>query len=740
MKILSLLIFTVITSTVIAQHKRYKYAENLYANGVYADAAQAYEDVLERGMDSLTVADHISESYDNSGGYEKALSWYTYQNVHQILDKKESLRYSILLATVKSYDMAEAVLENALNRYGNDTILNYRLEELRKFRNSNTIEPNFEMRSIKGNSEYSEMSVIPLNNETFVFSSTRNQRVAVRRYHALNNLPLYDMFIAENDSLGYYKAKRFDENTKYHDATGCFDSINKRFYFTRNNYIDGKPQKDASGKMLLKIMVADFVDGKLKNEKECSFNSNEFSCAHPTISDDGLTLYFTSSMKGGYGGMDLYSVTIDSVGSFGVPKNMGPMVNSPLDELFPFYHSGKKLLFYSSNGHYGFGGLDVFLSKLDKTGMAKNVQNLGEPLNTSKDDFSFLNNGLQTSGYVASNREGGIGDDDLYRFKQLKPYGDKIISGYITDRYRLDSIPEAVVYAYDETGGLLDSTRSDASGFYSLTSGYDGTITLVAKKNRFEDEKMNVDLSSSETEFEVNIKMTPILHYWVVGTVRDKDSRVELGGVKVTVTNLTLAKDITTLNTDAVGYFKTDTIPEFKYGSRFGISLLLEKPGYLTTTFVLYDTLGLTEEINVNAFIDPVMSKVDLGTDLAKLVDLNAIYYDYNKALIRPDAAIELDKIVKVMLENPNIKIELGSHTDTRGTADKNQILAEKRAKAAVDYIISKGIAKNRIKAKGYGESKPLVSDAEIKQMKTLEESEKAHQLNRRTEFRVTEM
>jgi len=740
MRILSLLIFLLVTSAVFAQQKRYKYAENLYINGVYADASQAYEDVLERGMDSLVIADHISDAYDNSGASDKALLWYNFQNMHMMLDKKESLRFSILLATVKEYDRAEAVLENALSNFGNDTILNYRLEELRKFRRSKNIEPNFEIQTIKGNSEYSDMSVIPMNKESFVFSSTRNQRVVVRRYHALNNLPLYDMFIAESDSLGYYKVKRFDENTKYHDATGCFDSIHNRFYFTRNNYINGKPQKDASGKMLLKIMVADYVDGKLKNEKECLFNSNDYSCAHPTISADGSILYFTSSMQGGYGGMDIYAVNVDSTGNFGVPKNMGPMVNSPLDELFPFYHSEKNLLFYSSNGHYGFGGMDVFLSQLNKEGEATNVQNLGEPLNTSKDDFSFLNDTQQKNGYVASNRDGGSGDDDIYRFNQLRPYGDKIISGFITDRYRLDSIASAVVYAYDSKGILLDSTTSDSLGFYTFSLNAEGTISLVSKKERFEDEQVSVDLSAEETEYSVNIKMTPILHYWIVGTIRDKDSRAELQGVKVTVTNLTLAKDIVALQTNASGYFKTDTIPEFNYGNRFGVSLLLEKPGYLTTTFVLYDTLGLIEEIDVNAFIDPVMSKVDLGTDLAKLVDLNAIYYDYNKALIRPDAAIELDKIVKVMKENPNIKIELGSHTDTRGSREKNQILSEKRAKAAVDYIISKGISAARIKAKGYGESKPIIPDSEFTTMKTTEDFEKAHQLNRRTEFRVTEM
>ncbi|WP_430405765.1 OmpA family protein [Fluviicola sp.] len=730
----------VMSSQLFAQQNRLKYAEKLYSGGVYADAAEAYEDVLERGVDSVKISDHITESYDQSGNQNKALEWYGYKKRNNTLTREDFMRYSLLLGTKGKYLEAREVLEQSLTKYGKDSLTVYRLGELDKFMKSAKEKPNFEIRTQKGNSEYAEMSVIPVSDKQVIFASTRDQRVAVRRYHALNNKPLYDLFIANCSDEGFSKVKRFDENTRYHDASGTMDTVHGRFYFTRNNFDDGRGKNDSTGNMRLKVYVGEWYKGKIVNTHECSFNSDEYSCAHPSVSADGTTLYFSSDMPGSYGGMDIYQVSIDSLGNYGKPKNMGPLVNTLMDELFPFYHSKNKLLFFASNGHYGFGGLDVFVSRLNKSGEVKDLTNAGEPLNSTADDFGFLNDVEQKKGYFSTNREGGTGDDDICAFKQFKPYGAKTVSGYVIDQLRRDTIPDAVLVLRDENQQPIDTVKADQHGFYSFdVSSSDEQMDLHAEKQRFEDAEQVLSWKNNEADLKQDVEMIPILKYYVVGTIRDKDTRNVLSNVTVKVTNLRTAKDMMTLKTDDQGYFETDTIEEFHYGDPFGISLLLEKSGYLTTTFVLYDTLDLVERIDVNAFIDPVMGKVTVGTDLAKLIDLNSIYYDYMKWSIRPDAAKELDKIVKVMQDNPKIKIELGSHTDTRGSAEKNLILSEKRAKSAVDYIISKGIASNRIKAKGYGESKPLMQDAAISKLKGAD-FEKAHQLNRRTEFRVTEM
>lgn len=733
-------VFLLLGFHLFSQQNRLRYAEKLYAGGVYADAAEAYEDVLERGVDSAKVSGQITHAYDESGNADKALEWYAYRKRSNTLTQADFMRYSLLLGTKGKYREAREVLEASLTQYGDNALVVYRLGELDKFIKTVKEKPNFDVRTQKGNSSYAEMSVIPLSDKQVVFASTRDQRVAIRRYHALNNKPLYDLFIANYTDEGFSKVKRFDENTRYHDASGTMDTVHGRFYFTRNNFDDGRGQNDSTGNMRLKVYVGEWYKGKIVNTHACSFNSNEYSCAHPSVSADGTKLFFASDMPGSYGGMDLYEVSIDSLGNFGQPRNMGALVNTLMDELFPFYHSKSNILFFASNGHYGFGGLDVFVSRLDKSGQAKDLVNVGEPLNSTSDDFGFLNDIEQKKGYFSTNREGGIGDDDIYAFKQMKPYGTRTVSGYVIDKLRKDTIPEALVVLRDGNQQVLDTIKADEKGFYSfdITSSEED-LNVLSQKQRFESANLVLNWNADEPDLKKDVEMMPILKYYVVGTIYDKDTREVLSNVEVKVTNLRTAKEVADLKTDGNGYFETDTMEEFHYGDVFVISLLLEKSGYLTTTFVLGDTLAMEERINVNAFIDPVMGKVTVGTDLAKLIDLNSIYYDYMKWSIRPDAAKELDKIVKVMQDNPKIKIELGSHTDTRGSAEKNLVLSEKRAKSAVDYIISRGISADRIKAKGYGESKPLIKDSELFKLKG-PDFEKAHQLNRRTEFRVTEI
>jgi outer membrane protein OmpA-like peptidoglycan-associated protein len=244
----------------------------------------------------------------------------------------------------------------------------------------------------------------------------------------------------------------------------------------------------------------------------------------------------------------------------------------------------------------------------------------------------------------------------------------------------------------------------------------------------------------NKENYEENIQLIPDLDYFISGIIRDKDTRATLADVSISITDLMSSQELFKLRSNESGAFVTDTLIGKDYGDTLSIALTLEKKGYLTITYTLKELLALKEEIVVNALIDPVMSKITIGTDLANLVDLRPIYYDYRKWNIRQDAATELNKIVKVMLENPNMVIELGSHTDSRGDNSSNASLSDKRAKSAVDYIISKGIAKNRISAKGYGESKLLIADSAIQKMRANEEKERAHEKNRRTEFRVVKL
>ena len=369
----------------------------------------------------------------------------------------------------------------------------------------------------------------------------------------------------------------------------------------------------------------------------------------PAFSRDGRTLYFSSNRRGGYGGTDLYAATKNRRGRFSNVRNLGPNINTPGDEMFP-YAGIDGVFYFSSTGHPGLGGLDIFAARRIAGKMV--VENLGPPVNSNADDFGIF---LYTpdKGFFSSNREGGKGDDDIYTFINNDP-DLKIVNYYLT----------GVTLTRDEDGQeqILPNT----------------TVKLYGAN----DELLNEGLTGREGKF--RFRVYPEEDYVVMGEKPD--------------------------------YFTSRALFSTK-----GKSVPKEKLKKLVTNKI-FSTKIILDKIVLN-----------------KSIVLENIYYDLDKWNIRPDAAKELDKLVTILKDNPEIKIELSSHTDSRASADYNLELSKKRAQAAVDYIVSHGIDPGRIIAKGYGESQLLISDEEIAKMKTEEEKERAHQKNRRTEFKVLE-
>lgn len=717
-----------------SQNKRHKYAQKLYESGTYADAAEAFEDVLARGFDSTKVQDQITYAYHKSGNAKKASQWFSYQHHNQSLDKNEYILYALLLCSEEKYNDADKLLNERISKFGSDNSTLTLKTELNKFLTSDIPQNHFQLIHQEGNTTYSEISIVPIEKNQVIFSSNRNPKVAIRRYQATNNEPLYDLFVADVDSIGMTNIKRFGDNTKYHEGPGTLDTVNMKYYSTRSNLLKGKPQTDKFGNMLLKIYVSDFKNGKLSGTKECSFNSNLYSCAHPTISADGKELFFSSNMPGSFGGMDIYKVIIDNNGNFSNPINLGSTLNTPFDEIFPFYHQKNGQLFFSSNGHFGYGGLDIYTASLNQENLK--ITNLGKPINSPSDDFGFTTNTLQKKGYISSNRNGGMGNDDIYRFNQFKTYGQNKVSGTVRNSSNNEILSNILVFLMDEKGNKTDSILTNSEGFYSFELEESDKTIFVNNKDYLPNHS-SISNNENGEDLTLDIFLNPLLSYCFVGTVQEKNTLKYLSDVAVLITTNDERNNLFQGSTNSAGWFGTKKINGFNFGDTFTIALRLEKKGYLTQNFIITGVLDNEDTINLNKFIEAILPKIAVGSDLAQVVDLNSIYYDYRKWDVRADAAKELDKIVKVMKENPNMKIELGSHTDTRGNAAENLILSEKRAKSAVNYIISQGINANRITAKGYGESKPILNDAIINKMTSKNEIEKAHQLNRRTEFKV---
>lgn len=281
---------------------------------------------------------------------------------------------------------------------------------------------NFMIESLSINSKNSDYAPSFYKGE-LVFASSRNNKSVSVILQEDTNEPFSDLYMTGKNipDKGISRLKGMI-NTKFHESSATFSPDQKTVYFTRNNYSKRKFKSNVKGCVLLKIYKANYDKGKWKNVEELPFNSDEYSTAHPALSPDGRFMYFASDMPGSYGQSDLYVVQIFEDGSFGTPRNLGEKINSAGRETFP-YISDRGTLFFASDGHQGYGGLDIFMVLPNKT-TGWSIYNLGAPINSPKDDFTFIINEENKTGYFASNRVNGKGGDDIYGCKLLIPLLD----------------------------------------------------------------------------------------------------------------------------------------------------------------------------------------------------------------------------------------------------------------------------------------------------------------------------
>lgn len=624
-------------------------ADKQYDKFAYVDAIKTYERLFEKGYKSQEMLQKLGNAYYFNADLEKANKWYTELfALTQELDPEYYYRYSQTLKSVKDYKKADEMLAKFNQKNGNDLRAKLAASQKDYLAQIKKNSGRYTLENAGINSEKSDYGSSFYNNKV-VFASARDTGGLGNRKHAWTGESFTNLYAADMGSEGTLTgANRFGNklNSKFHESTPVFTKDGKTVYFTRNNFLNGKKGKDADKTTLLKIYKATLDGDNWTDVVELPFNSNDYNVAHPALSTDEKTLYFASNMPGTLGQSDLFKVEIKSDGSYGTPTNLGNVINTEGRETFPFV-SNEGELYFGSDGHPGLGGLDIFVSKAEKDGSYKDVLNVGEPLNSSKDDFAFLINNSTRIGYVTSNRDGGQGSDDIYRFKETKKIEytcEQLLSGVVTDQ---------------ETGKPL-------------------------------------------------------------------------GNAKVTLEDQNHTK-IKELITDAEGKFDFGVVA---CGTKF--YLKTEKPEYNTK-----ETATITAEETGKTFV-PVELEVGKkpvkeGDDLAKAFGIKIIYFDLDKSFIRPDAALELAKILDVMEQNPTMEIDVRSHTDCRQTAAYNMALSDRRAKSTMAWLVSKGIAKSRLTGKGYGESQ-LVNDCGCEPTNKSDCSEDQHQANRRSEFIITKL
>lgn len=624
------------TTSASAQFGKQKRADALYNSFSYMKAIDVYKQLVENNYNADYAKRRLADCYSMLRDPQNAATYYEEVVKQPNIDPEYYLNYALALRSLKKYDEAKIWLDKYKEAGGVDSRVQKIIDDKDFVTNIYNIKQQYFLKSVPFNSEVSDFGAVEQNG--FVtFTSSRDKGVSIKRIYSWNQQPFLELYNIKRNGDNFTEAEKIkgDINTRFHEGQISVSKDGKTMYFTRNNILNGKKGKDDQGINNLKIYKASLnEEGEWKNVKELPFNSEDYSVGHPSLSSDGKTLYFASDMPGGKGKSDIYKVSING-DSYGTPVNLGDKINTEGNELFPFVHNDGNL-FFSSDGLLGLGELDIFSTILDENGNVSEIINLGVPINSNMDDFSFFMNDNGETGFIASNREGGKGDDDIYSFERIPLFA---IKGTVTDAINKLPVKEAKIIIKDKDGIPIADLITDEKGTYSINVDRETFYTVEVSHPKYQPEPSKI-----------------------------ADTRNSKG--------------------------KSFVVVDFE--------------------------------------LDPVKD-----VDVLAEINIDNIYFDFDKHTIRADAKIELNKVADLMLITyPNMEIEISSHTDSRGSFKYNEALGIRRANSTYDYLISRGVNPKRIKKhEGFGEYN-LVNDCKD----GVDCSEEAHQLNRRSVFTVIKM
>jgi outer membrane protein OmpA-like peptidoglycan-associated protein/tetratricopeptide (TPR) repeat protein len=446
-------------------------ADKDYDKFAYVDAIKTYERVFEKGYKTPEMLQKLGNAYYFKADLENAAKWYgELFALTQDVEPEYYYRYAQSLKAIKDYKKADAMMEQFYKKNGTDIRAKLAASQKDYMAVIKKNSGRYTLENAGINSEFSDYGSAFYNNKV-IFASARDTGGVRKSKHSWTGENFTNLYSADMGSDGSLSsADRFSKtiNSRFHEATPVFTKDGQTVYFTRNNYLE-KKGKDKDGTVLLKLYKATLDGDKWTNITELPFNSNQYSVAHPALSPDEKTLFFASNMPGTLGQSDLFKVAING-DTYGTPENLGNTINTEGRETFPFITSDGEL-FFASDGHPGLGGLDVFTTRLEKDGSFKNILNVGEPLNGSKDDFAYLINNKTRIGYVTSNRDGGQGNDDIYRFKETKKIEyacEQLLSGVVTDKEDGKPLVQARVTLQDKDYNKIAEQLTDKDGKFDF--------------------------------------------------------------------------------------------------------------------------------------------------------------------------------------------------------------------------------------------------------------------------------
>lgn len=766
------LFFTMATGSLNGQKAKLLKAASFMEALEYQKAITLYLQILEK-EDQPEAMGNLAKAYRKINDYANAESWYARLVEAQEVDPLHHYYYGLILLRKGDCEAAASQFNHFLKLKPFDP-RKRRLQNICAYKNV-LLENNkdqFEVANLPFNSPEQELGpALYLNG--LVFGSLQAPAGSDKKDKHFFDLQ-FAPFIHENDGpldpFHFGNAHFFSERLHfpYHEAIVAFSDDLSEIFLTRNNQIKRGPEE--LGLVRLEIMYATNLGGDTWSELyPLPFNSTEYSVAHPSLTPDGKRLFFSSDMPGGYGGKDLYLAYKEN-GEWGKPINLGPEINTDGDELYPFYHTDGRL-YFASDGHPGLGGQDIFYTDETDSGDWKEVENPGMPINSMYDDYGLILSKEGHYGYFTSNRAGGVGADDIYGFQKK----GVTLEIEVVDANSGSLLPDAFVNACKQF-----SFEQQEPGRFKLVLPPGACCQITAGGDGFlpQTEKICADADGQAKVTRVKMALQPLerVSEWVVsGKVYNQFNGQPLTGAKVVLTG-GQCEDIFELTTDLDGVY------HFKARTGCCYLLRVEKNGYFA--FASKDWIcpdqQTADKVIMDVFLQPyTQSAQSTGTQPVAAAEeknqkpkkeepqpdktqtepqktsppvtitsfeqgdsrydedgsityLLNVYYEVNRSSVRKESVPELIKLHRVLQDNPDLSIEIASHTDSRGSEKSNEILSQRRAEAIVRYLIEKGISRTRLRAKGYGESRPVNDCIDGKECE-----EEAYQMNRRTEFRV---
>jgi outer membrane protein OmpA-like peptidoglycan-associated protein len=624
--------------SVFSQQGKQKRADTLFNKFSFVKAAEVYRDLISNNYNKDYATRKLADCYALLRDPRNATRYYKSVVKQKNVPVEYYYKYAQSLRGMKKYDESQEWLQRYKDS-GGVVNANDFSKDINFITSIFGAQQQYFLDRVHFNSKYSDFGAFEQDGKVY-FASARDEGVAIKRVYGWNEQPFLDVYVADANSkrnVDYSAKVKGEVNSIYHDGPVTITKDGKTMYFSRNNFNKDIEVKDKKGLTNMKIYRATLVDSLWTNIEDLSINGNDFSTQHPALNIDDTKLYFASDRPGTRGGSDIWVINIQPDGTLSGLKNIGDIVNTESAEGFPFINN-EGVLFFSSDGHTGLGMLDIFATikgEEDENSIV-DVINLGIPVNSNKDDFSFFMNPNAITGYFASNRQGGRGSDDIYAFHREPVLH---VEGVVTDAINTNPVPNAKITLFNKEKQQIAYMETDENGYYQINIDRNEDYKIVASQDKYIDDYR---------------------------TFTSKNIQTELITIK-------------------------------------GNLLLNPKPNVVK---------------------------------LAEL-NLNTIYFDFNKHSIREDAALELDKIVSLMQNDyPDMVIRIESHTDSRGELSYNDRLSIDRANATYEYLISKGIDPVRItEHEGFGERR-LTNGCE--DGAKCEEEE--HQLNRRTQFIVVKM